>query len=333
MKPSRSAFLAGTAGAAAATVAAPTLAALASPSDVATATRGMTFTTLRDGMHDHLGIRTSRGIIDVAAAARAMNLAGVPATVDDVVAGRGDVSALPRIVANAPAAAIRSESAVQFGPLVSNPPKIVCVGLNYRAHIAETGEKTPPFPDLFNKYNTCLNRHGGTVAVSQIPAQQFDYESELVMIVGKTARNVPESAALSYVFGYANGNDFTARDPQMRVSQWMTGKTPDQFAPIGPWLVTADQIPDPQTLQVQTFVNDETTPRQDMNTSQMIFNCAHILSYTSSFVTLQPGDVIFTGTPSGVIVGMPKDKQVWLKPGDRVRTVISKLGELHFTLT
>jgi len=333
MKPSRSAFLAGTAGAAAATVAAPTLAALASPADVATATRGMTLTTLRDGSRDHLGIRTARGIVDVGAAAHALGISNAPSTVDDVVAGRGDVAALPRIVANAPAAAIRSEASVQYGPVVGTPPKIICVGLNYRAHIAETGEKTPPYPDLFNKYNTTLNRHNGTVAVSQVPAQQFDYESELVMIVGRTARNVPESQALSYVFGYTTGHDFTARDAQMRVSQWMTGKTPDQFAPIGPWLVTADQIPDPQTLQVQTFVNDETAPRQDMNTSQMIFNCAHILSYTSSFITLQPGDVIFTGTPSGVIAGMPKDKQVWLKPGDRVRTVISKLGELRFTLT
>ena len=108
------------------------------------------------------------------------------------------------------------------------------------------------------------------------------------------------------MFGYTTGNDFTARDTQMRVSQWMTGKTPDQFAPIGPWLVTADQIPDPQTLQMQTCVNDETTPRQDMNTAQMIFNCAHIVSYTSSFITLQPGDVIFTGTPSGVISAIPR---------------------------
>jgi 2-keto-4-pentenoate hydratase/2-oxohepta-3-ene-1,7-dioic acid hydratase in catechol pathway len=96
--------------------------------------------------------------------------------------------------------------------------------------------------------------------------------------------------------------------------------------------VSADQIPDPQTLQIQTYVNDETTPRQDMSTAQMIFSCAHIVSYTSSFLTLQPGDVIFTGTPSGVILGYPKEKQVWLKPGDRIRTVISKLGELRFSL-
>jgi len=329
MASSRGAFLAGTTAAA---VAAPTLIAAASAADVASATRGMTFTTLRDGGVDHVGVRTTKGIVDIARAAHALGVAHPPLTVDDVISGRGDVAALPRLVAKAPASAIRSESSVQYGPVVTSPPKIICVGLNYRAHIAETGEKTPPFPDLFNKYNTCLNRHGGTVAVSQIPAQQFDYESELVMIVGKTARNVPEAEALSYVFGYTTGNDFTARDPQQRVSQWMTGKTPDEFAPIGPWLVTADQIPNPQTLQIQTWVNDETTPRQDANTAQMIFNCAHILSYTSTFITLVPGDVIFTGTPSGVITGYPKDKQVWLKPGDRVRTTISKIGELHFTL-
>jgi 2-keto-4-pentenoate hydratase/2-oxohepta-3-ene-1,7-dioic acid hydratase in catechol pathway len=293
----------------------------------------MTFTTLRDGNVDHVGVRTSKGIVDISRAAKALNVAQPPLTVDDVVAGRGDVGALARLVREAPASSIRSESSVKFGPVVTAPPKIVCVGLNYQAHINETGEKPPAFPNLFNKFNNTLNCHNGTVKVSSLPATQFDYESELVIVMGKTARNVPEAQALSYVFGYAAGNDFTARDAQNRVSQWMTGKTPDEFAPIGPWLVTADQIPDPQTLQVQTFVNDEKTPRQDMNTAQMIFNCAHILSYTSSFITLTPGDVIFTGTPSGVIVGMPKDKQVWLKPGDRVRTVISKLGELHFTLT
>ncbi len=330
MTPSRGAFLAGTTAVA---IAAPTLVAAASAADVAAATRGMTFTTLRDGGVDHVGVRTAKGIVDIARSATALGVALPPLTVDDVVAGRGNVAALPHLINDAPASAIRSESSVQYGPVVGSPPKIICVGLNYQAHIVETGEKPPPFPNLFNKYNTTLNRHNGTVAVSKIPAVQFDYESELVMIIGKTARNVPEAQALNYVFGYTTGNDFTARDPQNRVSQWMTGKTPDEFAPIGPWLVTADQIPDPQTLQVQTYVNDETTPRQDMNTAQMIFNCAHIISYTSTFITLSPGDVIFTGTPSGVIFGMPKDKQVWLKSGDRIRTVISKLGELHFTLT
>ncbi len=327
MTPSRSAFLAGTAAATvAATASAPTAA------EAGEAPRSLTYTTLRDGARDHLGLRTSRGIIDVGRAAAALGLAGVPQTVDDVVAGRGDVSVLARIALHAPASAVRAENAVEYGPLVSRPPKIVCVGLNYRAHLAETGEKLPPFPDLFNKYNTSLNRHNGTIDVSSLPFKNFDYESELVMIVGKRARNVPESEALAYVFGYAAGHDFSARDAQLRVSQWMSGKTPDEFAPLGPWLVGAERVPDPQSLQIQTFVNDETTPRQDMNTSQMIFSCAHIVSYTSSFITLEPGDVIFTGTPSGVILGCPKEKQVWLKPGDRIRTVISGVGELRFSL-
>ncbi len=333
MTPSRGAFLTGAAGAAAALAAAPAAAGAAGPTEVAAAVRGLTFTTLRDGATDHVGIRTPRGIVDVARAAAALGIANPPATVDDVVAGRGDVAALARLAANPPAGALRAESAVEYGPLVGAPAKIVCVGLNYRAHVAETGETAPPFPNLFNKYNTALNRHNGTVAVSHLPSKNFDYESELVFIVGKTAKNVAEADALGHIFGYTTGNDFSERDAQNRVTQWMTGKSPDEFAPLGPWLVTADQIPDPQTLQVQTFVNDETTPRQDMNTAQMIFSCAHILSYTSRYITLQPGDVVFTGTPSGVILGYPKEKQVWLKPGDRVRTVISKLGELRFRLT
>ena len=330
MTPTRGAFLAGTTAAA---IAAPTLVAAAGPADVAAATRGMTLTTLRDGNVDHLGVRTPKGIVDVGAAAKALGVTMAPYTVDDVVAGRGNVAALPHIVKDAPASAIRNEATVEFGPLVGAPPKIVCIGLNYAAHVEEMKEKAPADPELFNKYNTALNRHKGTVAVSKIPAMKFDYESELVMIMGKTGRNIPVADALSYVYGYTCGHDFTARDLQYKYTQWMVGKTPDQFAPLGPWLVTADQIPDPQTLVVQTFVNDEKEPRQNMSTAQMITPCAKIIAYVSSVITLQPGDVIFTGTPSGVINGMPKDKQVWLKPGDRIRTAITKLGELHFTLT
>lgn len=329
---SRKTFLGGTAAAAVGLSASRAEAPAATPREVASSMRGLTFTTFRYEGADHLGIRTAQGIVDVERAANALGIASPPRTIEDLVAGRGDVAALARIAAQAPPSTVKSESEVEFGPLVSTPNKILCVGLNYRAHIAETGEKLPAFPDLFNKYNTALNRHMGTVAVSTLDAKQFDYESELVLIVGKTARNVSEADALSYVFGYTTGNDFTARDLQMRTSQWMTGKTPDQFAPIGPWLVTADQIPDPQTLQIQTFVNDETTPRQDTNTAQMIFSCAKIVSYTSQYITLEPGDVIFSGTPSGVIAGYPKDKQIWLKAGDRIKTRISKLGELHFSL-
>ncbi|MGA7570141.1 MAG: fumarylacetoacetate hydrolase family protein [Candidatus Aquilonibacter sp.] len=328
MEVSRKGFLAGSVAAVAAGSATSLSPAGAAPASV----NGLTFTTLRDGKVDHVGIRTPSGIIDVSRAAKAMGVSNAPHTVEDVVCGRGNVAALHRIADHAPAGSIRSESSVQYGPLVSTPEKILCVGLNYRAHLAETNMKPQPYPDLFNKYNTSLNRHKGTVMVSSLPLVQFDYESELVIFMGKEARNVSEADALSYVFGYACGNDFSARDAQLRVSQWMTGKTPDQFAPLGPWLVTADQVGDPQSLQIQTFVNDETTPRQDMNTSEMIFSCAKIISYMSEFITLRPGDIIFSGTPSGVILGYPKDKQVWLKAGDRVTTKISKLGELNFTL-
>ncbi len=329
----RAKFLATTAGSAVAVAAAPQLAVAAGPAEVATATTGLTLTTIRAGGHDRLGVRTSRGIVNVALAAQSLGIAGTPRTTDDVVAGRGNVGALKRIVAGAPASAVLAESSVEFGPVIGAPPKIICVGLNYSAHLKETGEKPRTEPELFNKFNTALNRHNGTIPVSHLDATNFDYESELVVVIGKTASQVSEADALGHVFGYAAGNDFTARDLQMRVTQWMTGKTPDNFAPLGPWLVAADQIPDPQTLQVQTWVNDETTPRQDMNTSLMIFPVATIISYTSKFITLQPGDIIFTGTPSGVILGYPKDKQVWLKPGDRIRTSITKLGDLKFTLT
>jgi 2-keto-4-pentenoate hydratase/2-oxohepta-3-ene-1,7-dioic acid hydratase in catechol pathway len=328
----RGILLAGGAGAGAVATARPIFAA-ASPATVKSATQGMTFTTLRDRGVDHLGIRTSKGIVDVGVAAKSLGIANPPMHIDDVVVGAGDLGSLRRIAVEAPAAALRDPSAVEYGPLVANPPKILCIGLNYAAHIAEMHEKAAVDPELFNKYTASLNRHKGTIELSRVPGTHFDYETELVMIIGTGGHDIPESSALSHVFGYAIGHDFTARDLQYKLTQWLPGKAPDQFAPLGPWLVTADQIPDPQTLQIQTYVNDEPTPRQDLGTANMIHNCANIIAYVSKLVTLAPGDVIFTGTPPGVISGKPKDQQVWLKPGDRIRSTITKLGELNFRLT
>jgi 2-keto-4-pentenoate hydratase/2-oxohepta-3-ene-1,7-dioic acid hydratase in catechol pathway len=141
---------------------------------------------------------------------------------------------------------------------------------------------------------------------------------------------VSEEKALSYVFGYASGNDLSARSLQLKTSQWLLGKTSDGFAPLGPYIVSADQIPDPQNLKVATYVNGEV--RQNLNTSDMIFSCAQIISYCSRVFTLKPGDVIYTGTPQGVILGYPPDKQVWLKAGDKVVTEIEKCGALEVTL-
>jgi 2-keto-4-pentenoate hydratase/2-oxohepta-3-ene-1,7-dioic acid hydratase in catechol pathway len=150
------------------------------------------------------------------------------------------------------------------------------------------------------------------------------------MVMGKQAKNVTEADALSYVAGYSTGNDFTARDLQLDTGgQWMVGKTPDQFAPVGPYLVTADQI-DPDNLKLECRANGET--RQSSNTNDMIFNTRQIITYISRVITLKPGDIIFTGTPQGVIQGMPKDKQMWLKPGDKIACSLEKLGELKFDL-
>src|SRR5262249_41919424 len=178
-----------------------------------------------------------------------------------------------------------AEDKAQFGPAVTEPEKIVCIGLNYRRHAAETNNPVPKLPILFNKYNSALNCCGGTVAVSKEKGVQFDYEAELVIVIGRTARNVSEADAPKYIFGYASGNDFTARDLQSRSSQWMLGKTLDGSGLVGPWLVTADQV-DGDNLKIECRVNGEV--RQSSNTSDMVFNCKQLVSYISDYMTLQP---------------------------------------------
>jgi 2-keto-4-pentenoate hydratase/2-oxohepta-3-ene-1,7-dioic acid hydratase in catechol pathway len=320
---------AGMAGATGARAQAPkTAAAATSTSSV----RGLTFTTLRKGPNFSLGIRTDKGIIDVAAAEAALGL-DVPTSIDAVLKGRGNVAALQTLVTRAKAAGKRfmiAEDKANFGPVVTNPEKILCVGLNYRKHAAETGQPVPKLPILFNKFNSALNYHGGTIAVSKEDAQNFDYEAELVIVIGKTARNVSEADAGNYIFGYCTGNDFTARELQSRSSQWLLGKALDGSGPIGPWLVTADQV-DGDKLKIECKVNGQV--RQSSNTADLVFGTKAIVAYASKYMTLKPGDIIFTGTPEGVIAGYAKDKQVWLKAGDKVSTSIEKLGELTFTLT
>ena len=292
--------------------------------------RGMTLLTMRSGDDYTLGVRTDKGILDVRRAAKAFK-SGAPTTIDDLIR-RGD-QGLTELLEKALSSKglFVEESRVEFGPCVTNPEKIICVGLNYAKHARETNTPIPKLPILFNKYNNTLNHHQGTIRVSSIPAQQFDYESELVIVMGRRAKDVSEADALSYVFGYCNGNDFSVRDLQSRSSQWMIGKTCDGCAPIGPYLVTADQVPNPNNLKLEGTVNGEV--RQSSNTNDMVFSCAQIISYTAKLMTLEPGDIIFTGTPEGVILGYPKEKQVWLKPGDKLTTTIEKLGVLKFSLT
>jgi 2-keto-4-pentenoate hydratase/2-oxohepta-3-ene-1,7-dioic acid hydratase in catechol pathway len=293
---------------------------------------GMTFVTIKRGAEQSLGIKTERGIVDVKKAEAALKLKA-PTTIDDVFE-RGGGPQLRRLVERAYSAKtdgyVLAEGSFEYGPCVTAPEKIVCIGLNYRRHAAETGNPVPKQPILFNKYNTALLGHRGVIRVSREAAEWFDYEAELVIVIGRLARNVGEKDALSYVFGYCAGNDFTARDLQSRSSQWMIGKTLDGSGPIGPYLVTADLVGNADALRIECRVNGEV--RQSSNTADMVFNCAQLVSYISSHMTLKPGDIIFTGTPEGVISGYPKDKQVWLRAGDRITTTIEKLGELSFTL-
>lgn len=295
--------------------------------------KGLTLLTMRrDGEH-RLGVKTDSGILDVGEAAKLLHM-HAPATMDDLLQNEDGPSLNALIDAAAKSKAVQKayikEDGIEYGPVVARPGKIVCVGLNYRKHAAEIGVPVPKQPVLFNKFNNALNHHNGTVKLPVEYAKKFDYEVELVIVMGKEARRVSEADALSYVAGYCTGNDFTARDLQLETGgQWMVGKTPDQFGPLGPYLVTADQI-DPDNLKLECRANGET--RQSSNTSDMIFNNRQIISYISRVITLKPGDIIFTGTPQGVIQGMPKEKQVWLKPGDKIACSLEKLGELKFDL-
>jgi 2-keto-4-pentenoate hydratase/2-oxohepta-3-ene-1,7-dioic acid hydratase in catechol pathway len=296
-------------------------------------TRSLSYCTLRTGAGESLGVRQGERILDVGRAGKLLGIK-VPASTDDVIAGQ-NVDGLYKVLASAPSlkGVLLSEKDAKFGPCVTKPEKILMLGFNYRRHAAETGTPIPKTPVLFNKYNNALSGHGGTIKLPVKVATKFDYEVELQVIVGKPARDVSEADALDYVFGYATGNDFSARDLQFRdgkASQFMIGKTPDGFMPVGPWLVGADLVGDPQKLGVECYVNGER--RQSSNTSDMIFTCAQIISYASQIFTLKPGDLISTGTPEGVILGKPEAAQVWLKPGDKVACSVEKLGELRFDL-
>ena len=217
--------------------------------------------------------------------------------------------------------ALRKEEDLQIGPCVGIPSKIICIGLNYRQHAIESGMAIPSIPVVFTKYNNTLVDFGGDVPLGKV-GTQFDYEVELGVVMGRKCRNVAASEALDYVLGYCVANDLSCRDLQFRTSQWLMGKSLDHFLPLGKYLVTADEVKDPQHLQLICRLNGEV--RQDSNTSDMIFSVAEIIEDLSKHMTLEPGDLILTGTPQGVIMGLAEKN--WLKPGDVVEVEIERLG-------
>jgi 2-keto-4-pentenoate hydratase/2-oxohepta-3-ene-1,7-dioic acid hydratase in catechol pathway len=213
----------------------------------------------------------------------------------------------------------------QLAAPIPRPDKVICIGLNYRDHAIESGMDIPSEPVCFSKFSHTVI---GPEAAIQIPsaANQVDYEAELVVVIGRRCKNVSESDARQHVAGYMNGHDVSARDWQIGKpgGQWLLGKTADTFAPTGPYLVTADEVADPHQLAIQLRLNGQTM--QDSNTREFIFNVDHLIAYLSQLITLEPGDLIFTGTPPGV--GMARKPQVFLKPGDRVEVEIEGLGVL-----
>jgi 2-keto-4-pentenoate hydratase/2-oxohepta-3-ene-1,7-dioic acid hydratase in catechol pathway len=206
---------------------------------------------------------------------------------------------------------------------VPNPGKLICIGLNYRDHAAEAGLATPAEPVVFAKLSNTVN---GPYSPIRMPraTEQIDYEGELGVVLGKTCKGVKEADALEYVAGYLAVNDVSARDVQHRNGQWTLGKSPDGFAPMGPALVTADDVGDPQQLDLRTRIGDEVV--QSSNTREMIFPVARLISFISEFVTLEPGDVIATGTPSGV--GGAQEPPRWLRAGETVHVEFPRLGAL-----
>jgi 2-keto-4-pentenoate hydratase/2-oxohepta-3-ene-1,7-dioic acid hydratase in catechol pathway len=295
----------------------------------------MILLTIRDGDNLRLGVKTTRGVIDVAAAQAALGQdqgdGRLPQTVEAAIAG-GEAarSALADLVARAEAADatgspwLLDEESLTLGPSVPNPGKIVCVGLNYRKHAEETGAAIPTTPVLFSKFLNTVAAPDEDVPLTDA-ATQYDYEVELAVIMGETAKSVSTADALNAVFGYSTANDLSARDLQTRTSQWLLGKTMDKFMPIGPYLVTADEVGDPQKLAIRTWLNGEL--RQNSNTDDMIFPVAELIAYISRHFTLEPGDVIITGTPEGVILGMAEKR--WMVPGDVVEVEVDGLGKLR----
>lgn len=295
----------------------------------------MKLLTFKEDGQLKLGIKTDLGVLNVEKAGNTYNQE-VPKTIEEVInESEQQLSDLDSLVKTALEAENSSlfleEESLTLGPAIPNPGKIICVGVNYKEHAEESNMALPEYPLLFSKFNNTLSGHNQVVYLPH-DSKENDYEAELVLVIGKEAKNVSKENALDYVFGYSNGNDLSSRDLQFRTVQWLLGKSPDGFCPVGPYVVTSDEVGDPHNLQIKSIVNGEV--RQNSNTSFMIFKCDELVSYISNYMTLNPGDIILTGTPDGVALGYPEDVRAnyYLKDGDVVTIEIDKLGKLTNTL-
>jgi len=249
--------------------------------------------------------------------------AGWPSVLDVIAGGDDALDRVRRWIGGLPSTHGLDPAGLAFAAPIPRPPKLICIGLNYRDHAAESKLAIPEVPTMFAKFPTAVIGPGQPIVLPKNSAKP-DYEAESAVVIGRRCRHVAEDRWRDCVFGYTILNDVSARDFQMATSQWMIGKTFDTFAPFGPAIVTADEIADPHNLRISLTLNGETM--QNSSTSNLIFKLPQLIAYLSSVFTLEPGDIIATGTPAGV--GFARKPPRWLKPGDEVRIQIEGLGEL-----
>lgn len=280
----------------------------------------MKLTTFTHRNSTRIGVVRTDGVVDLSAAAP-----DLPTEMTSFLeAGCEALERAGDAVDSASSAAILDPGDVTIEAPILRPPKILAVGLNYADHVAETGRPKPEIPMIFNKQSTSICRPGGPIHVPRA-SDRVDWEGELAFVVGKRCRHVPRAEAASVIAGYTIVHDVSVRDWQHRSPTFTMGKSFDTHCPLGPVIVTADEIGDPHSLDIRTWVNNEL--RQSSNTRELIFDCFTLVEHLSTAFTLEPGDVISTGTPSGV--GAAMDPPVWLKAGDTVRIAVEKIGELE----
>jgi len=272
------------------------------------------------GRESRLGIVEGEMLIPTGSLGR-----GVPATMSELLHGWPDSLMVVQAALRADdePEVVRLADVELLAP-VPRPGKIVAAGVNYRSHAAESGREPPDHPVFFAKFSTSVIGDGADIRWSPRLTQAVDYEAELAVVIGSSCRRVEEAHALEHVAGYTCLDDVSARDLQFPDRQFTRGKSLDTFGPMGPWLVTADEVADPQSLKIRSLVNGEL--RQDSSTAEMIFSVAHMLSFASQAFTLEPGDVIATGTPGGV--GWYSEPKRMLKDGDEVVVEIEGIGRL-----
>ena len=277
----------------------------------------------------HAGIVVNKSVVNASAAAKAANINfhGIEIS-NRVIVGlsqdeQSDLEKGAQELAKSNGAEVHRVEDVLLGPPIPDPDKIICLGLNYISHAEETGFKAPEVPILFAKFRNALIGPTSPIILPSV-SNEIDYEGELAVVIGKQCRNISTENALKYVAGYMALHDVSARDMQFRSGQWLSGKALDTFAPCGPALVV-NEISDPQILNISTRINGQTL--QQSNTKHMIFSVAYSISYISSLMTLEPGDIIATGTPEGV--GFKRTPPIFLKNGDIVEVEVEKIGTLR----